>query len=204
MATTTTERVSAQPAMLVWPWFLRNRTALALVAALMAGWLGHGLFAAPADVPQITLYDGWKLICPARTAADQPCMLTEDVTDPKTGLAMVRFSITDATADQAAKIDVLVPSNVLIQSKLALKFDDQPPRSFDYRTCNRAGCLTTIPADAALYGAVTSARKIQVTYTNLSGKSVPYAVPMKSFDEAVSAMNDAEAKRHSWLRRVLL
>ena len=52
--------------------------------------------------------------------------------------------------------------------------------------------------------AIVDAKRIRVYFASLNGKAVGYELSLSKFGDAVSAMNDAEAKRHSWLQRVFL
>ena len=60
-----------------------------------------------------------------------------------------------------------------------------------------------IKPDDKLYAGVVSAKAIRVYFENLAGKPFSVSLPLGGFKDALLAMNDAEAKRHSWFRRVL-
>ena len=177
-------------------------TASLIVACLVVGWLAHGLVVQPADAPVVTGFDSWRLICPKRAQAGQACELDQNVVDYKSGATMVRFAISGNEA--MPTVDISVPFNVLLPAGLGLRLNDEPMKAYPYRTCNATGCIATITADSKLYRAVVGAKRIRVFFANLNGKAVGYELSLNSFGKAVSAMKDAEAKRHSWLRRVLL
>ncbi|HEY0283443.1 MAG TPA: hypothetical protein VGC27_12565, partial [Rhizomicrobium sp.] len=44
-----------------------------LVVGGLAGWIGHGQLAGPADVPTMTVHQEWRLLCPALKDKDVSC-----------------------------------------------------------------------------------------------------------------------------------
>ena len=183
--------------------FMRvNPTVGAVVIAFVAGWVGHSLVVPRPDVASVTVFDDWRLLCPKRSQAGQPCELSQDVVNAWTHVTLLRFSISANKAEP--KINILVPYNVLLPAGIGLKLGDAPTKPYPYRTCNALGCLATISPDAELYDAVLNARQIQVFFSGLDGKSTGHPLSLANYVAAVSAMREAEAKRHSWMRRVLL
>jgi len=177
--------------------------AASLIAVcFFAGWLAHGVVMQPADVPVVRGFDSWQLICPDRIRARLSCELNQNVVDFKSGATMIRFAISGNKATPT--IDISVPLNVLLPAELGLRLNDEPMKAYPYRTCNATSCIATIAADPKLYRAIVDAKRIRVYFASLNGKAIGYELSLSKLGDAVSAMNDAEAKRHSWLQRVFL
>jgi invasion protein IalB len=184
-------------------WSLSGYRLIAVGAAcLVAGWLAHGLFMQPANAPVVTAFDSWQLICPKRSQSDQSCALVQNVVASQSRATVLRFAISGNTTTRT--IDIATVLNVLLPAGLGVKLDDGAMKLRPYRTCDGNACLVTIENDPAFYGDVTHAKRIQIFFAGLDGKTVSADLAMGSFKDAVSALDDAEAKRHSWLRRVLL
>ena len=172
-----------------------------LVACLLVGWVAHGLIVRPADAPFITIYKQWRVVCPEPSAAKADCSLSQDVTDPKTNAIVVRFVMSGDPS--APKIDIAAPFNVLLPPALGLSLNAGAMQAVPYHTCNGFGCIATV-TDRKTYDAVLAASKIRVYYESLDAKVSGWELSMTGYGQAVAALNSAEAKRHSWLRRVLL
>jgi len=173
-----------------------------VVVALIAGWVARGLVVHPADAPTITVFKNWQLICPAPTADKGMCTLSTNVSDPKSGGMVLRF-VVSADKDKR-RLAVAAPFNVLLQPGLGLKLDGGTMQTFPYSTCNESGCISSVSPDAKTYDGILAAKKIEIFYENLNTKTSGWALPMDGYGDAVAAMHEAEAYRHSWLRRVLL
>lgn len=173
-----------------------------LVAGLVVGWIGRGLADGRPDVPNVSVFQNWELICPAPSADKGFCTLSQNVTDPKSHGVAVRFVV---SADaKGRKIALAAPFNVLIPPGIAVKVDGGKAQTFAYKTCNGSGCVATVDASEKLYNGVLHAKKIEVFYENLNTKTSGWEVSMDGFADAVAAMKSSEADRHSWFRRVLL
>ncbi len=172
-----------------------------LVAALLVGWIARGVIAEPADAPTITIFKQWRVVCPAQSAAKADCSLSQDVTDPKSGGAVIRFVMSGDPA--APKVDIAAPFNVLLPPALGISIDKGAMKAIPYHTCNGFGCIATI-TDAKTYNAVQGAKNVRVYYENLNGKVSGWELSMAGYNEALAALETAESNRHSWLKRVLL
>ena len=182
--------------------FSRSLTAALVVGALVVGWVGRGTINPAPEGASATAYGDWRLSCPPRSDATAACSITQDVTQEKTGAAILRFGV---TADQASPtIDIVVPHNVLLPKGISLKIGDGELKTFPYRTCTAVGCIATIKPDDTLYRAVLGSGQISILFADMTGKPIMKSLTKTGFARAVSAMNAAEGKRHSWIRRVLL
>jgi invasion protein IalB len=190
-----TKRAASSPA----PVLAMVAVALASVAA---GWFGHGYVLQTADTPTVRVFDNWRLSCPMRSQAEQACELDQNAVDTQSGAVVVRVGIGGNAARPA--VDISTPVNVLLPAGLSLKIDDDAAKVFPYRTCGANGCLTTIAGDPNIRAALLKAKKVTVSFSSLEGKAISYPLSMGQFDAAAAALGDAEAKRHSWFRRMFL
>jgi invasion protein IalB len=180
---------------------LRLTVAL-VVGALVVGWIGRGAINATPEGASVVAYGDWRLSCPPRTDAATVCSITQELAQEKTGAAILRFGV---TADQASPtFDIVVPHNVLLPKGIGIKVGDAELKTFPFRTCTSVGCIATIKPDVALYRDVLGSGQILITFADISGRPITKSLTKKNFARAVSAMKDAEGKRHSWIRRVLL
>lgn len=180
-----------------------SRPAVAAGMAAVAfagGWVIHGLAAPAPDVGSVMVYDEWRLVCPQRALAERHCELAQDVVGGKNKATVLRIGI--AGDGQKPKIDMIVPFNMLLPKGIGISVDGENPETYPYRTCNQVGCIATIE-DAKLYNAVLKAKQINIFYYDLNGMSSGIPVTTTNLPAAVAAMKDAEAKRASWLRRVV-
>jgi invasion protein IalB len=171
----------------------------AVIAALLVGWIGRVATIPAPDGGSIMAYGDWRVVCPARTKLDANCQLTQDFTDARTGSTVLRFVVYGGTQT----IDVVVPYNVLLPKGIGIKLDDRDIKTFPYRTCNLVGCLTTISTDSGFYANAVRAKTIIVSFVDVSGKPITRTLSDKGYADGMSAMRAAQAKRHSWIRRVL-
>ena len=178
--------------------FIAGMAALSLVF----GWVARGAILMPPDRATVTVIDSWRLACPQRSALNVACELVQDVVDARTRATVVRFVITRRGGRPV--LDIVAPFNVLIAPKLGMQLGDTPMAAYAYRTCAGVGCIATIKPDDALYNSIVHAKKIGIFYAGVNGQVQGYQLVLKSYDDAVRMLDDSEAKRHSWLRRVLL
>ena len=182
--------------------FSQRLTLALVVGALVVGWVGRGAINPSPEGASATAYGDWRLSCPPRSDATAACSITQEVAQEKTGAAVLRFGV---TADQETPtIDIVVPHNVLLPKGISLKIGDGELKTFPYRTCTVVGCIATIKPDDTLYRAVLGAGQISILFADVTGKPIMKSLTKTGFARAVGAMNAAEGKRHSWIRRVLL
>jgi invasion protein IalB len=182
--------------------FSLRLTVALVVGALAVGWVGRGAVNPASEGASVVGFGDWRMSCPPRSDTAAACSVTQELAQEKGGAPILRFGV---TADQASPtIDIVVPFNVLLPKGIGLKVGDGELRTFLFRTCTAVGCIATIKPDNALYRAVLGSGKISILFADVTGKPVMKSLTKTGFARAVSAMNAAEGKRHSWLRRVLL
>jgi invasion protein IalB len=172
-----------------------------LVVGGVAGWIGHGVLAGPADVPNMRIYDDWRLLCPALKDKKESCEMSQDVVDSKSGQQVARLVLA-RDKDNTTVMAVTVPLGVLLEPGLGLKLSKDDVRVFQYKTCTEAGCLAVIPVNAQMEGTLASTPDFSVTVAGRDGKTVELPLSTKGFTVARKAYLNDEAKRNSWWRRL--
>ena len=174
--------------------------AIVLLAGLALGWFGHQWRSAPPDKPTITIYSDWRLACPSSEQKDASCEMQQDVLDSKTRSELARLSIFQLNGENTLLITV--PYNVLLEPGLGLGFGNDKPLVYPYETCNGVGCVVRTKLSDSLRASLGKADSARVLFAGLDGKAVGLPFSKKGFNEASSAYDSAEARRHSWWRRL--
>ena len=174
--------------------------AVILLIGLIAGWFGHKAISSNGDIATIALYQDWRLACPTMSQTDGSCEMQQDVLDAKTHSELARLSIFELKGDTTML--VTVPYNVLLEPGLALSFGTAKPMVYQYETCNGVGCVVRLKVDDALRALLGGTDQARVLFAGLDGKPVGLPFSTKGFNDATSAFDSAEARRHSWWRRL--
>jgi invasion protein IalB len=172
-----------------------------LVAGVVVGWIGRGLLAGPADVPSMSVFQDWRLLCPALKDKNGSCEMSQDVIDQKSGTRLIRI-VMGREKDKSMVMAVTVPLQVLLEPGVGLKFGDDPVRVFQYKTCTDEGCLSIVPVNDELEAAIVKAQTAGVAVAQPDGKAVELPFSMKGYIETYKAFLSNEAKRTSWWRRL--
>ncbi len=181
-----------------------TRTAIAVavfVVGGIAGWIGHGKLAGPPDVPTMTVYQDWRLLCPASKDKDNSCELSQDVISEKAHARVARLVMLK-DKDKSTVLAVTVPLEVLLMPGIGLKFGSDQPRVYQYKTCTQEGCITVIPVDDQLEQTLAKTSDAGILVAGQDGKAVELPFSMKGYAEARQAFLSNEAKRKSWWRRL--
>lgn len=174
-----------------------------IVGALL-GWIGRGILAGPPDLPTMTVYDDWRLICPATKEKDSDCRMTQDIVDQKAGqqvASLVLLKETDKDKKESTVLAVNVPLNVLLEPGLGLKIGNET-KTYQYKTCLQGGCVAMVPYDKALEKSIEGSSDAAVTVARLDGQTVELPFSTKGFKEARRAYKNFDAKRSSWWWRL--
>jgi invasion protein IalB len=174
--------------------------AALLIVGLVVGWFGHKALAAPPDVPTVSVYQDWRVACPEMSKQDGTCEIQQDVLDSKTRSQLARLAIFKLNG--ANTLIVTVPFNVLLDPGIGLGLGNDKPRLYQFETCNGVGCLVRIPLDDNLAKAIGAAPQARILLAGLDGKPVGLPFSLKGYQDAMDAYSNAEAKRHSWWRRL--
>lgn len=167
----------------------------------IAGWIGHGVLAGPADVPTMMVYQDWRLLCPASKDKDTSCELSQDVINERAHARVARLVVLK-DKDKSTVLAVTVPLEVLLEPGMGLKIGDDQPRVYQYKTCTEEGCLAVIPVDDQIETSLAKATDAGVIVAGQDGKGVALPFSMKGYVEARHAFLNNEAKRKSWWRRL--
>ncbi|MDE2183221.1 MAG: invasion associated locus B family protein [Alphaproteobacteria bacterium] len=186
------------------PWAVKVSAFVGLfVVGAMAGWIGRGVLTGPADVATMSMYQDWRLLCPASKEKDVSCEMSQDVIDTKAHQPVARLVLL-RDKSKATVLAVTVPLNVLLEPGLGLKLGGDQVRVFQYKTCTEEGCLSVIPIDAQMEKTLATVSDAGIAVAGRDGKAVELPFSTKGFAEARKAFLNNEAKRASWWRRVWL
>ena len=174
--------------------------AALLIVGLIVGWFGHKSLAAPPDVPTVSVFQDWRVACPESSRQDGTCEIQQDVLDSKTRSELARLAIFKLNG--ANTLIVTVPFNVLLDPGIGLGLGNDKPRVYPFETCNGVGCIVRIPLDDDLAKAIGAAPQARILLAGLDGKPVGLPFSLKGYQDALDAYSSAEAKRHSWWRRL--
>jgi invasion protein IalB len=172
-----------------------------LIVGGIAGWIGRGVLAGPADVPTMMVYQDWRLLCPATKEKDASCELSQDVISEKAHARVARLILLK-DKDKSTVLAVTVPLEVLLEPGMGLKFGSDQPRVYQYKTCTEEGCLTVIPVDDQIEQSLAKTTDASIIVAGQDGKAVELPFSMKGYVEARHTFLSNEAKRKSWWRRL--
>ncbi len=172
-----------------------------LIAGLIAGWIGHAVLAAPADVPTVSLYDDWRLGCPKLSDTKNNCTLVQDIVDNKIGREIAHLTLLD-TKD-GRQFVITVPYDVLLPTGIGMQLGKDKIRVYPYKTCDMSGCLAVVKADDALVKALRPERDAKLLIAQLDNKVAALPFSLKGFARAEDAHATFKAKQNSWLARMM-
>ena len=181
-----------------------RRLILTLVVLLLggvAGWIGRGVLAGPDDVPTVSVYQDWHLLCPALKTKNGSCEISQDVFEQGGGQRLARI-IMAKNKDKSMVMYVTVPLQVLLEPGLGLKLGTDQVRVFQYKTCTEEGCLAVIPVDDPIIASLGKAQDGGIDVAQPDGKAAQLPFSMKGYTDAYKAFQNNEAKRKSWWRRL--
>jgi invasion protein IalB len=175
--------------------------AVLLVIGLIAGWLLHRAIFSPPDVPTLMVYDDWRMACPRSTDKDAACNIEQDVLEAKSHSEIAQLSI--SRINNANVMTVVLPYNVLLEPGIGLTFGTDKPLLYQYEVCDGGGCVVRIPVDEPLVHKLLAAKDApRILFAGMDGKPVGLPFSVKGFVTAYNAYTSAEARRHSWFRRL--
>lgn len=175
---------------------------VALLVGLLLGWTVRGVATYNIRAASVATYDDWRVACPSADTKDSNCELVTEVTDKQSGNAIARTTIT-TDKDNKQVIGFTLPHGVALEAGMGIQFGKEPPKVFQYRTCNTLGCIATLPYDEKLAASLKGAdNDMKVMFATLEGKPVVEPVSLKGYPKALAAWKSNEAKRHSWFWRL--
>jgi invasion protein IalB len=176
--------------------------AILLVVGLVAGWILHRAIFSPPDVPTLLVYDDWRFACPRSTEKNASCTLTEDVLEAKSHSEIAQLGVSRVKGGN--QLTVILPYNVLLEPGIGLSFGEKDkPAIYQYEVCDGGGCIVRIPLDDKLVKRLTAPKaEPRILFAGMDGKPVGLPFSVKGFRTAFNAYLSAEARRHSWFRRL--
>jgi invasion protein IalB len=175
--------------------------AAALIVGLAIGWAVRGLVTYNNGAETVTAYQDWRVACPPASAKAQNCEMQEEVLDSKSGTAVARISIT--SEKNKPELGLNLPLGVALPPGAGLVLGSDPPHLMAYRTCNTGGCIAVLDLDNKLLTAIGAAKDGKVLVAGLDGKVVAIPISFKGYGDAVRAYHGAEARRTSWMWRLV-
>jgi invasion protein IalB len=180
-------------------WLSRSLFALGgLIVGAAVGWAGHG---SRGDVARMMFYQDWRLICPADAEQKGACGMTSDIVDPRSGTKLAQVSLGTQAGKANEELVVSVPLTVLIPPGVGLQIGGDT-KNYPYMTCISTGCVTVIQMDDKLLSAFNSATSVALVVTAQNGRTVNLPMSVKGYSDARKALDNTEARRHSWWRRL--
>lgn len=172
-----------------------------LVVGVLVGWIGRGTLAGSPDLPNMTVYQDWRLACPTYKDKES-CRMSQDIVDTRDGRPIVNLMVyteKDKDKHDTTTLAVNVPLNVALDPGLQLKIGGNT-QTYQYKTCTEAGCVAFVPVDAGLEKSIGGAKDAAVSVTRLDGKAIPLPFSSKGFTDARKAFRQFDAKRSWWWR----
>jgi invasion protein IalB len=181
-------------------WLTRGAFALVVfIVGAFAGWAVRGPGQSDA-IPTIRLYNDWRLVCPADKEEKAACQLTSELVDQKSGTQLAELSM--ERTDGKEMLAIRVPLTVLIPAGVGLQFGTDT-QTYQYSTCAPNGCLAFVPVDDKLLASFGNAKSVALVVTaSQNGKSVALPMSIQGYADATKTLNNIEARRHSWWRRL--
>jgi invasion protein IalB len=177
--------------------------AIALVVGLLVGWAVRGVAGYNTATQSVTSYGSWRVACPAAHQANLKCEVVQDVLDSQTQQEIVRIAI-GKMPDGKSAIDLVMPLGVALEPGVGLVLGTAPMRNAKYRTCTQQGCIVDIPIDQKLQDSLNAGKDGRLLFAGVNDtKPIAIPVSLTGFLDAQRAYHREEAKRASWLWRML-
>ena len=172
----------------------------ALILGLVLGWAGRGLLTFNADTATDTVYQNWRLICPASSQKNSACQMSDDLMDAKSHQEIARLVI--GKDKGKTEMGITLPLEVSLQSGVGVVLDSGAMHTYPYRTCTQIGCIAILPLDDKMIATMAAAKKGGVIYAGADGKATRIDFTMDGFPEARRAFKHNETRRTSWFWRM--
>lgn len=175
--------------------------AAALIVGLVAGWAVRGLVTYNSGMESMVAYQDWRVACPPATSKAQVCEMQEDVMDSKSGSPVVRVSITNQK--NKPQLGMTLPLGIALQAGVGFVLGTDAPKVAQFRTCNTVGCIAVLDLDSKLLASIAAAKDGKVLVADLEGKVVAIPLSFKGYSNAQRAYQNSEARRASWMWRLV-
>ncbi len=181
-------------------WLTRGAIALiGLIVGMLVGWIARGP-GQDSNTARIVVYQDWRLICPSDKDAKANCTMMSEMVDQRSGTRLAQLTI--GSEDNKRVLAIKVPLTVLLPAGVGLQFGADT-QTYQYATCEPDGCLAFVPLDDKLRSSLDGAKSISIVVTaSRDGKAVALPMSVQGYDDAEKALNNVEARRQSWWRRL--
>jgi invasion protein IalB len=194
----------------------QTRTLLTRVAIVLGvfilgglvGWVSRGP-GQDEGISRVLSYSDWRLICPSdkdkndkdnKDKSDKVfCTMTSELVDSKQGTRVA--DVTIGRDEDKPMMAIKVPLTVLIQSGVGVQFGADT-QTVQYSTCMPDGCVAIVPFDDKMRSGFENAKSFSLIVTLQNGKSITLPMSVQGYVDAQKALNNIEARRHSWWRRM--
>ncbi len=174
---------------------------VALLLGLLVGWMVRGVTTYNPKAAMVSTYEDWRIACPAAESKESWCELTTDIVDAQQNSTIARMVIT-TDKDNKQLVGFTLPHGVALEAGMGIQFGKEPPKVYQYRTCNNQGCIATMPFDEKMATSLKGDNDMKVMFATLEGKPVVEPVSLKGYSKALAIWKSAEAKRHNWFWRL--
>jgi invasion protein IalB len=166
------------------------------------GWIGHNLIDPPGKVASVSLYNNWRVGCPALSEQKGACTMQLPVTEVQSGGTVANLLI--GHSPTGLKLVVTLPLDVLIVPGMGIVLGNDKMRGYRFETCTSAGCIATISLSDPLITSLDKAKKAQILFAMPTAKKpVSLGFSLEGFSQAYAAFVEDDARRHSWWRRMV-
>jgi len=159
------------------------------VLGAVAALVGEHLLYKPTDLRDtmqtIAVMKDWRMSCPPRTQKDGTCVLDQTIVQRGSNNPLAQLTI--GQRDKGDVLAIIAPLGVLITPGLRFSVGTGQPIAIPYKTCLPAGCVATVPLDAALSTAMTQNAGGQITVVAVVGKPIPLNFSLRGLPDALAA-----------------
>ena len=175
------------------PMIKNSLSHLCFALALLVGASSNGV-AAQGDVKaEVTnqKFGPWVVTCPTNSDANSPrCSSKISMVDPKRKIEIMSWTL-GFNKDGKLLMEIVTPSDVLIESGLAYVVDESKSQTLHYYSCGPSGCLTRLPVSAAAASLLKKAKVVKLSIAATNGKIITLTIKLAQTAEALSAIGYA-------------
>lgn len=133
-------------------------------------------------------FGSWAVTCPAAgDSTGARCYARMDVIDEKRKVAVISW-VVGYNKDQKMLMDVLTPTDVLIDFGMKLTIDTSQPIKLPYISCGLNGCLSRTLIDKPTFGLLQKAKFCSLTILGTNGKEVQIKIKSNGISQAMAAI----------------
>lgn len=120
----------------------------------------------------------WQRACEGGGGTQQLCYIQQTFSTDEGVLLIAAFGFNE----EGVPTGVLTfPLNVLLQSGLALKVDEREQSTFEFSSCNPAGCRAVIPVVHELLASLKAGRTLMVGWRTAGGDQIVVPLTLSGF-----------------------